>query len=62
MFTVTPGIPDEGETPVTVGGEPPVYVNWSAVTIGLVCPDTVTLTFTTPDPLGATAVRSEAEW
>ena len=50
--------PEAGETALTVGapaaGGP--YVNWSAVLVALVPPGPVTITSTTPDPDGASAV------
>ena len=56
--------PEAGETALTVGapaaGGP--YVNWSAVLVALVPPGPVTVTSTTPDPDGASAVIEVGEF
>ena len=56
--------PEAGETALTVGapaaGGP--YVNWSAVLVALVPPGPVTITSTTPDPDGASAVIEVGEF
>jgi hypothetical protein len=47
--------PEAGLTPVTVGAEGNVYVNWSSGLTGVVPPGVVTVTSTTPEPVGAVA-------